>query len=52
MTTDRSYRPGMPEAAALEELRRHAGTQFAPAVVEAFVAERAGVARRSRSARA
>ena len=33
MTTDRSYRRGMPEAAALEELRRHAGTQFSPAVV-------------------
>ena len=44
MTTDRSYRPGMPEAAALAELRRHAGTQFAPAVVDAFVAERAACA--------
>jgi HD-GYP domain-containing protein (c-di-GMP phosphodiesterase class II) len=44
MTTDRSYRPGMPEDAALAELRRHAGTQFAPAVVDAFVAERAACA--------
>jgi len=37
MTTDRAYRRGMSEAEALAELRRHAGTQFAPHVVEAFV---------------
>jgi len=44
MTTDRSYRRGMPEAAAMEELRRNAGTQFSPAVVAAFLAERAMLA--------
>jgi two-component system cell cycle response regulator len=44
MTTDRPYRRGMPEAAALEELRRNAGTQFSPAVVAAFLAERAALA--------
>jgi two-component system cell cycle response regulator len=38
MTSDRCYKAGMSEAEALEELRRHAGTQFAPAVVEAFAA--------------
>jgi len=38
MTTDRCYKAGMSEAEALDELRRHAGTQFAPAVVEAFEA--------------
>jgi two-component system, cell cycle response regulator len=38
MTTDRCYKAGMSEAEALEELRRNAGTQFAPAVVEAFAA--------------
>jgi diguanylate cyclase (GGDEF)-like protein len=52
MTTDRPYRPGMPESAALAELRRHAGTQFAPAVVEAFVAERAACASFALAARA
>ncbi|MCW2992091.1 MAG: diguanylate cyclase and metal dependent phosphohydrolase [Solirubrobacterales bacterium] len=39
MTTDRPYRAGVPEAAALEELRRCAGRQFDSSVVEAFVAE-------------
>jgi response regulator RpfG family c-di-GMP phosphodiesterase len=48
MTTDRDYRRGMSEAAALEELRRNAGTQFSPAVVEAFLAERAALAAASR----
>jgi two-component system, cell cycle response regulator len=37
MTTDRPYRAAMPIAAALDELRRHAGTQFAPRVVEALL---------------
>lgn len=37
MTSDRPYRRGMPVAAALEELRRCAGTQFDPAVVDAVV---------------
>jgi HD-GYP domain-containing protein (c-di-GMP phosphodiesterase class II) len=41
MTTDRPYRPAMPEPAALAELRHHAGTQFSPRVVDAFLAERA-----------
>ena len=36
MTSDRSYRPPMDKRSALDELRRHAGTQFDPAVVEAF----------------
>lgn len=37
MTSDRVYRRGMPVAAAVEELRRQAGAQFDPGVVEAFV---------------
>jgi two-component system cell cycle response regulator len=41
MTTDRCYKPGMSEAAAAEELQRHAGSQFSPAVVDAFVATHA-----------
>jgi HD-GYP domain-containing protein (c-di-GMP phosphodiesterase class II) len=38
MTSDRVYRPGMPVDAAIDELRRHAGSQFDAAVVEALVA--------------
>jgi HD-GYP domain-containing protein (c-di-GMP phosphodiesterase class II) len=38
MTTNRSYRAAMPVEAALAELRRCAGTQFDPDVVEAIVA--------------
>jgi HD-GYP domain-containing protein (c-di-GMP phosphodiesterase class II) len=38
MTTDRVYRRGMAPKDALTELRRCAGTQFDPAVVDAFVA--------------
>jgi putative nucleotidyltransferase with HDIG domain len=38
MTSDRAYQPAMPAADALAELRQHAGTQFDPAVVEAFTA--------------
>jgi diguanylate cyclase (GGDEF)-like protein len=41
MTTDRPYRAGMTAAAALDELRRCAGTQFDPAVVDAFIAAHA-----------
>jgi two-component system, cell cycle response regulator len=37
MTTDRSYRQAMSEEDALAELRRCAGTQFDPAVVDVFV---------------
>lgn len=37
MIAERPYRQPMPPHAALEELRRCAGTQFDPAVVEVFV---------------
>jgi diguanylate cyclase (GGDEF)-like protein len=36
MANGRPYRESVPTAAALSELRRHAGTQFDAAVVEAF----------------
>lgn len=39
MTTDRPYRSAMAHAAAVREIQRHAGKQFSPAVVAAFVAE-------------
>ena len=39
MVTDRPYRKGIGRELALAELRRCAGTQFDPAVVEAFVEE-------------
>ena len=35
MTTDRPYRAALPQATAIEELVRNAGTQFDPRVVEA-----------------
>jgi hypothetical protein len=38
MTSDRPYRAQMPQDDALAELRRHAGTQFDPAVVDALCA--------------
>jgi putative nucleotidyltransferase with HDIG domain len=38
MTTDRPYSPAMSLADATDEVLRHRGTQFAPAVVDAFVA--------------
>jgi putative nucleotidyltransferase with HDIG domain len=38
MTSDRSYRSAMSHAEARDELRRCAGAQFDPAVVEAFLA--------------
>jgi len=38
MTSQRPYRARVSSAAALEELRRCAGTQFDPAVVQAFIA--------------
>ncbi len=36
MVTDRPYRRAMPREEALAEIERCAGTQFDPAVVEAF----------------
>ena len=39
MTSDRPYRTALPHEVALAELRRHAGTQFDPTVVEALLAE-------------
>jgi diguanylate cyclase (GGDEF)-like protein len=36
MTDDRPYHKGMSPAAALEELKRHAGTQFDPEMVDVF----------------
>jgi HD-GYP domain-containing protein (c-di-GMP phosphodiesterase class II) len=36
MTTDRIYKPAIETSAALDELARHAGSQFDPAVVEAL----------------
>jgi HD-GYP domain-containing protein (c-di-GMP phosphodiesterase class II) len=38
MTTDRSYRKALSQEEAVEELRRCAGTQFDPRVVEALLA--------------
>ena len=38
MTTDRSYRKALPLSVAVEELRKHSGTQFAPDVVDALIA--------------
>lgn len=37
MTTTRPYRQSMERKAALEEVKKHAGTQFHPAVVAAFI---------------
>lgn len=37
MTRERPYRRGLAASAAYEELRRHAGSQFFPEVVEAYV---------------
>jgi len=37
MTSDRPYRQALPEAEAMRRLRAGAGSQFDPAVVEAFV---------------
>ena len=39
MTTDRVYRPAMASHEARDELRRNAGSQFDPAVVEAFLTQ-------------
>jgi len=45
MTTDRPYQPAVPLDEALEELRRCAGTQFDPQVVELFCQEAQAVLR-------
>ena len=37
MTTDRPYRQGMDPGAALGEIQRHIGTQFDPALAQAFL---------------
>lgn len=37
MTSDRPYRRGMTPETAIERLREHAGSQFDPEVVEAFI---------------
>ena len=39
MTSDRPDRRALPLAEAVGELRRHAGTQFDPRVVEALLAQ-------------
>jgi len=36
MTSDRSYRKGLPFEEAIEEISKHSGTQFCPCVVNAF----------------
>jgi diguanylate cyclase (GGDEF)-like protein len=38
MTSDRPYRRALPREVALGELRKHAGTQFDPRVIEALLA--------------
>jgi HD-GYP domain-containing protein (c-di-GMP phosphodiesterase class II) len=37
MTTDQPYRKGLPDDVALKEMASHAGVQFDPACVEAFI---------------
>jgi len=37
ITSDRPYRPAQTVSAAMEEIRRMAGSQFDPAVVEEFL---------------
>jgi diguanylate cyclase (GGDEF)-like protein len=43
ITSDRPYRPGRTPEEALAEVRRHAGMQFDPVIVEAFTAALAAV---------
>ncbi len=51
MTSDRSYRGAMTPAAALAELKRCAGTQFNPVIVDAFLELMQEEARGPREAR-
>jgi HD-GYP domain-containing protein (c-di-GMP phosphodiesterase class II) len=53
MTSDRPYRQAVSKGMALEELRRNAGTQFDPIVIQAFesVVERLGRGARMSDAR-
>jgi len=37
MTSDRPYRKALPQTVAVEELRKHSGTQFDPVIVKAFI---------------
>jgi diguanylate cyclase (GGDEF)-like protein/putative nucleotidyltransferase with HDIG domain len=50
MTSDRPYRMAPGQAYAIDELRRHAGTQFDPAIVEALVRRLGSAGPASRSA--
>jgi response regulator RpfG family c-di-GMP phosphodiesterase len=43
MITDRPYQPARPQAVALVELQRCAGSQFDPRVVEAFISLQQGI---------
>jgi HD-GYP domain-containing protein (c-di-GMP phosphodiesterase class II) len=37
MTSTRAYQPALPVSFAVNEIRKHTGTQFDPAVVEVFL---------------
>jgi putative nucleotidyltransferase with HDIG domain len=52
MTSARAYRPSRPADEAIDELRRHAGSMFAPDVVDALVALPASVLQASQDAAA
>jgi two-component system cell cycle response regulator len=52
MTTDRPYQPAVPLNEALAELRRCAGSQFDPSVVEIFCEEAASIHRQLAERRA
>ncbi|MBF0464916.1 MAG: HD domain-containing protein [Nitrospirae bacterium] len=43
MTTNRPYRKGLSLETAFDELKKHSGTQFDPAVVDAFIASYNGL---------
>ncbi|HLL89858.1 MAG TPA: HD domain-containing phosphohydrolase, partial [Tepidisphaeraceae bacterium] len=50
MTSDRSYRRAMSKDAAAAELRRYAGAQFDPVVIEHFLAAVIGCQRGAEAA--